>query len=168
MQIHFLINKFLGLLKQVTELYQLLLDVIDNENRAVIFANLEKLNETGKVKENLLLKLRILEEQRKHLLVKLADHFHQPVEKLTLAKLSQLVGEPHAHQLEGCRSKLLALVTEIKEANEHNRDLFAHSLNLVKASVNLIHNLVSSSPVYFRTGNIRRSDQTGKILVGEV
>ncbi|UCG07305.1 MAG: flagellar protein FlgN [Desulfobacterales bacterium] len=167
-QQYLILDTFLGLLEQQTELFQVLLTVIDDERNAVIAANLEKLNEAGKIKENLLLKLRILEEQRKHLLAKLADHLHQPVEALTLAKLSQLVAEPYAHRLAGCRSMLAELIRKIRKANEDNRDLFAHSLNLVKSSINLINNLMSSSPVYFRTGNIHRRDHTGKILYSEV
>lgn len=167
-QQYLILDTFLGLLEQQTELFQVLLTVIDDERNAVIAANLEKLNEAGKIKENLLLKLRILEEQRKHLLAKLADHLHQPVEALTLAELSQLVAEPYAHRLAGCRSMLAELIRKIRKANEDNRDLFAHSLNLVKSSINLINNLMSSSPVYFRTGNIHRRDHTGKILYSEV
>ena len=167
-QEHLIIEKFLGLLEQQTELYRLLLTVIDDEKNAVIAANLERLNEAGKTKENLLLKLRILEEQRKHLLDKLATHLKQPVGNLTLAKLSELVGQPHAHRLVGCRSMLLELIGRIQQANADNRDLFAHSLNLVRASVNLMNSLMSSSPVYFRTGNIHCHDHTGKILQGEI
>lgn len=167
-QENLVIEKFLGLLEQQTELYRLLLAVIDDEKNAVLAANLEKLNEAGKAKENLLLKLRILEEQRKHLLDKLAKHLKQPVEILTLAKLSELVGQPHAHRLAGCRSRLLELIGTIRQVNADNRDLFAHSLNLVRASVNLMNSLMSSSSVYFRTGNIHCHDHTGKILYGEI
>jgi flagellar biosynthesis/type III secretory pathway chaperone len=167
-QEHLIFEKFLGLLEQQTELYRMLLSVIDDEKNAVIAANLDKLNEAGKSKENLLLKLRILEEQRKHVLDELARHLKQPMETLTLAKLSELVGPPHAHRLADCRSMLLELIGKIRQANADNRDLFAHSLNLVRASVNLISSLTSSSPVYFRTGNIHCRDHTGKILHGEI
>ena len=167
-QEHLVLEKLIGLLEQQTELYRLLLTVIGDEKNAVIAANLEKLNEAGKTKENLLLKLRILEEQRKHLLDKLAKHLKQPVEILTLAKLSEFVGQPHANRLAGCRSKLLEHIGRIRQANADNRDLFAHSLNLVRASVNLLNSLMSSSPVYFRTGNIQCQDHTGKILYGEI
>ena len=167
-QEHFVLEKFIGLLAQQTELYRSLLTVIDDEKNAVIAANLEKLNEAGKIKENLLLKLRILEEQRKHLLDKLAKHLSQPAQILTLAKLSELAGPPHSHRLAHCREVLLDLIGRIRQANADNRDLFAHSLNLVRASVNLMNSLMSSSQVYFRTGNIQCHDHTGKVLFGEI
>ena len=79
-----------------------------------------------------------------------------------------MVETPHASRLERCRIKLIALIANIQEANQRNRDLFSHSLELVKGTMNLLNNLMASSPVYFRTGNIQQRDQTGKILHGEV
>jgi flagellar biosynthesis/type III secretory pathway chaperone len=168
MQLNGLLTKLSGLLEQETELYQALLAAIDEEKRAVISSNLTQLNETTKVKENLLLKLRILDEQRSHLLRKLADLLGESKEALSLKKLSQMVEIPHASRLERCRMKLISLIANIQAANQRNRDLFSHSLELVKGSMNLLNNLMASSPVYFRTGNIQQRDQTGKILQGEV
>ena len=168
MQLNGLLIKLSGLLEQETELYQALLAAIDEEKRAVIATDLAKLNETTKAKENLLLKLRILDEQRSHLLRKLADLLGEPVEALSLKKLSQMVEVPHASRLERSRSRLVSLIAKIQVANHRNRDLFSHSLELVKGSMNLLNNLMASSPVYFRTGDIQQRDQTGKILHGEV
>jgi flagellar biosynthesis/type III secretory pathway chaperone len=168
MQLNGLLTKLSGLLEQETELYQALLAAIDKEKRAVIATDLTKLNETTKVKENLLLKLRILDEQRSHLLRKLADVLHQPMEVLSLKRLSQMVEAPYASRLERCRTRLVSLIAKIQDANHRNRDLFSHSLELVKGSMNLLNNLMASSPVYFRTGDIQQRDQTGKILHGEV
>jgi flagellar biosynthesis/type III secretory pathway chaperone len=89
-------------------------------------------------------------------------------EALSLKKLSQIVEIPYASRLERCRTKLISLIANIQAANQRNRDLFSHSLELVKGSMNLLNNLMASSPVYFRTGNIQQRDQTGKILHGEV
>lgn len=168
MQLNGLLTELSGLLEQETGLYQALLAAIDKEKRAVVATDLEKLNETTKAKENLLLKLRILDEQRSHLLRKLADFLGQPEDALSLKKLSQMVEAPHASRLERCRTKLLSLIAKIQAANSQNRALFSHSLELVKGSMNLLNNLMISSPVYFRTGDIQQRHQTGKILHGEV
>ena len=168
MQLNGLLNELSGLLHQETELYGALLALMDNEKQAVIATNSEKLNESTKVKENLLLKLRILDEQRFHLLRKVADLLGEPGETLNLKKLSQMVQAPHASRLERCRTRLVSLIANIQAANQRNRDLFSHSLELVKGSMNLLNNLMASSPVYYRTGDIQQRDQTGKILHGEV
>ena len=168
MQLNGLLTKLSELLEQESELYQALLAAIDEEKRAVIASNLAQLSESTKVKENLLLKLRILDEQRSHLLRKLADLLGEPGETLSLKKLSQMVEAPHAARLERCRTRLVSLIGNIQATNHRNRDLFSHSLDLVKGSMNLLNNLMASSPVYFRTGDIQQRDQTGKILHGEV
>ena len=134
---------------------------------AVIAANLEKLNETTKAKENLLLKLRILDEQRSYLLRKLADALGKPENTLSLKNLSNMVEAPHASRLKRSRAKLLSLITEVQTANSQNRALFSHSLELVRGSMNLLNNLMTSNSVYFRTGDLQQHRQTGNILHGE-
>jgi flagellar biosynthesis/type III secretory pathway chaperone len=67
-----LLEKLFGLLEHATELYQSLFAVVQKEKDAVVGLNLQQLNEACKAKENLLLKLRILEERREQLMDKLA------------------------------------------------------------------------------------------------
>ena len=70
-----LLKKLLGLLEHATELYQSLFAVVQQEKDAVVGLNLQQLNQACKAKDNLLLKLRILEEQREQLMDKLASDF---------------------------------------------------------------------------------------------
>ena len=62
--------------------------------KPIVDSNHEELNETSREKENLFLKIRILEEKRLPVLEKLARNLGQPAQDLTLSKLSQLVQEP--------------------------------------------------------------------------
>ena len=168
MQTNDFLNKFCGLLEHETDLYQELLTIMDKEKQAVVGTNLAGLNEAAKVKDNLFLKLRILDEQRHHQLRLLADDFKQPLEGLNLSKLAALVRAPYAKRLTRIQSALANIIAKIQQANERNRALFSHSLDLVKSSMNLLNNMMASTPVYFSTGNLQPSDQTGKILHGEV
>ena len=68
-----LLDKLIGLLVHATELYQSLLAVVQNEKDAVVGLNLKQLNEACKAKDNLLLKLRILEEQRQQVMLRVAE-----------------------------------------------------------------------------------------------
>ena len=163
-----LLTKLSGILEQETDLYRALLAAIDDEKRAVIASNLLQLNEATKIKENLLLKLRILDEQRSHLLRELAQVLDEPQDSLSLSKLSQMVEAPFASRLERCRTRLKSLIVSIQAANHRNRELFSHSLELVRGSMNLLNNMLASSPVYYRSGDIQSRGQTGRILHGEV
>ena len=60
---HYL-NKLIGLLEHMTELYQSLLAVVQDEKYAVVGLDLQQLDEACKAKDNLLLKLRKLNQYR--------------------------------------------------------------------------------------------------------
>jgi flagellar biosynthesis/type III secretory pathway chaperone len=90
-QMEHLLNKLIGLLEHAAELYQSLLAVVQKEKKAVMGLNLNQLNKACKAKDNLLLKLRILEEQRAQLIGRLAVDLGCSPQELSLNKLSQLV-----------------------------------------------------------------------------
>ena len=161
-------NKFLGLLEGEAELCSLLLLVLQEEKRAFVDSELKALYETSKEKENLRLKIQILEEQRLRMLEKLADSLGCAQQKPTLTELSELVGEPYSTHLNDCYSNLLAITESIRDLNRSNKSLITHSLGLVRGSLTLLDNLVSFSPVYYRTGEIQACNRSGKVLSGRI
>ena len=163
-----LFNKFLCLLEDETDFYRSLLLVVQKENRAVVDLKLKELNEAGKEKENLLLKIQILEEQRQRRLEKVADSIGCPLQRLTLSRLSQLSKEPYSTRLKDCRSNLLALTQSIQEVNNSNKSLVMHSLKLVGSSLSLLDNLIAPLPVYYRTGKAQINDQSGRVLSAQI
>ena len=163
-----LFNKFLCLLEDETGFYRSLLLVVQKENRAVVDLKLKELNEATKEKENLLLKIQILEEQRQHMLEIVADSIGCPIQGLTLSKLSQLVEEPYSTRLKDCQSNLLALTQSIQEVNNSNKFLLMHSLKLVRDSLSLLDNLVAPIPVYCQTGKTQINDQSGKVFSAQI
>ncbi|MDY6971866.1 MAG: flagellar protein FlgN [Thermodesulfobacteriota bacterium] len=163
-----LLNDFLGLLEGETGVYRSLLLVLQKEKTAVVEAKLKDLNEASKEKESLVLKIRILEEQRTRSLERLADSLGCPSFGLTLSKISQLVEEPYSTRLRKCQSNLTALIQSIREVNQSNRSLLTHSLELVRSSLTLLDNLMAYNPVYYRTGKFQMNDQSGKVLSGRI
>ena len=163
-----LLNKFLCLLEDETGFYRSLLLVVQKESRAVVDLKLKELNEATKEKENLLLKIRILEEQRQHMLERVTDSIGCTLQDLTLSKLSQLSEEPYSTRLNTCRSNLLALTKSIQEVNNSNKSLVMHSLKLARGSLSLLDNLIAPIPVYCRTGKTQINDQSGKVLSAQI
>ena len=163
-----LLNRLFDILEKETGLYELLLIALKNEKKAVVDSRLDKLNEASKEKENLLLKIRILEEQRSTNLMNLAEKLGQSPQDLTLTRLSQLLDEPYSTQMEGFCSKFSALMQSIEEINKNNKALIQHSLELVRGSLTLLNDLVPSSPVYHKTGRIQESSYSGKVLSGTI
>ena len=163
-----LLEKLIRLLEHATELYQSLCTVIENEKDAVVGLNLKQLNEAGKAKDSLLLKLRILEEQREQIMDKLAAELACSPQELTLTKLAQLVEETYAYRLRDSSTDLLALIETLRDTSQHNKFLMSHSLELIRGSYNLLNNLMAANLVYYRSGNLQNNDQTGKLLCGDV
>lgn len=163
-----LLDDLLRLLEEEIGLYRSLLSILQKEKKAVIGSKLEELNEAGKEKESLILKIRILEEQRIRIQSRLAHSLGYETRDLTLSKLSQLVGEHHSVQLKICYSNLLTLIPSIQEINHSNKSLLTHSLELVKGSLSLLNNFVASNAVYYRTGEMQMGDRSGNVLSGKV
>ena len=163
-----LLDKLLGSLEHATELYRSLFRVVQNEKDAVVGLNLQQLNEACKAKENLLLKLRILEEGREQLMDRVAAELDCSPQGLTLTELSQLVDEPYAHRLRDRSTDLLALIHTLQDATRQNKFLMSHSMQLIQGSYNLLNNLMAANPVYYRSGNVQNNAQTGKLLNGDI
>ena len=163
-----LIKKLIGLLEHTTELYKLLFAVVQNEKNAVVGLDLQQLNEACKAKDNLLLKLRILEEQREQIMVRLAAEIGCSPQGLTLTQLSLLVDESFARRLIDISRELLALIQSLQDATQQNKFLMSHSMQLIQGSYNLLNTLMAANPLYYRSGNMQNTDQTGKLLSGAI
>ena len=163
-----LLKKLLGLLEHATELYQSLFAVVQQEKDAVVGLNLQQLNQACKAKDNLLLKLRILEEQREQLMDKLASELNCSPQEISLTQLSQWVEEPYAGMLRERSTDLLSLIQTLQEANQQNKALLSHSLELIQGSYNLLNNAMAASPVYYRRGYVQNNGQTGNLVCGDI
>jgi flagellar biosynthesis/type III secretory pathway chaperone len=163
-----MINQLLRVLERESELYQSMLTVIDQESKGAIRSDLNALTKAGEEKENILVKLRSIEEQRIRLVRETADALGYPPREFTLTMMSQLVGEPLAGRLSQAGTDLSTVLNVVKDANHRNKQLFEHSLELLRGSFNLLSELTQSDIVYYRTGNIQRTYQTGKCVNGEI
>jgi flagellar biosynthesis/type III secretory pathway chaperone len=163
-----LLDKLLESLEHATELYQSLFRVVQNEKDAVVGLNLQKLNEACKAKDNLLLKLRILEERREQLMDRVAAGLGRSPQGLTLSKLSQLVDEAYADRLRDRSTDLLAMIQTVQDATRQNKFLMSHSMQLIQGSYNFLNNLMNVNPVYYSSGNVQNAAQTGKLLNGDI
>ncbi len=162
-----LLDKLIGLLADTTKLYQSLLHAVQSEKDAVVGLNLKKLTEACKAKDNLLLKLRILEEQRQQVMDRVADKLGCSPRGITLTQLSQQVDESYARRLVDLSTDLLVLIHELQDASQQNKLLMSHSLQLIQGSCTLLNNLMTGNPVYRRSGNMGGDDQNGRLLSGE-
>jgi len=168
MKMDLMTNQLLGVLERESELYRSILTVIDKESKAAVRSNLTALTKAGEEKENILAKLRVIEKERIRLVREMADALGYPPQGLTLTMISQLVGQPFAGRLNQAGTELSTVLNTVKNANHRNKQLFEHSQELLKGSFNLLSELTRSDMVYYRTGNMQRTYQTGKCVNGEI
>ena len=168
MKIDEILEQLLDVLHRETELYQAMSSVMDKEKDAAIQSELIALNEAGIEKENILVAIGFLEDQRRELVTSLADYLNHPAQDLNLTVISQLVEEPFAGRMKQVSSDLSALLEPLQVANQRNRQLFEHSLELLRGSFNLFSELRPSSPIYHRTGAIQNTHASGRCVCDEI
>lgn len=168
MKTDLLINELLRVIGRESEIYRSMLAVIEKERKAAVQSDLTVLNIAAEEKEDILVNLGIVEEQRTRLVTEMAETLGYPPREITITMISQVVGEPFAGRLRRAGNDLSTVLNSVKDANHSNKQLFAHSIELLRGSFNLLSELTRSDTVYHRTGNIQRTYQTGNCVKGEI
>ena len=168
MKMDLLINELLRVIERESEIYRSMLAVIEKERKAAVQSDLNVLNIAAEEKEDILVKLGIVEEQRTRLVKEMAEALGYPPREITLTMISQVVGEPFAGRLRRAGNDLSTVLNSVRDANHSNKQLFEHSIELLKGSFNILSELTRSDTVYYRTGNIQRTYQTGNCVNGEI
>jgi flagellar biosynthesis/type III secretory pathway chaperone len=168
MKMDLMTNQLLRVLEREKEHYWSMLTVIDKESKAAVRSDFNALTKAGEEKENILVKLRLIEEERIRLVREMAEALGYPPRDFTITMISQLVGEPFGRRLSQAGTDLSAVLNTVKDANYRNKQLFEHSLELLRGSFNLLSELTRSAMVYYRTGDMQRTYQTGKCVNGEI
>ena len=156
------------LLTHETGLYRELLELLNQERKAAVHRDLVQLQQVGRIKEELMDRVRRLEGQRRQALLKLAARLAVPAESVTLNALVQRLDEPHSRRLSRVRAELATVVQAVQVAIAHNRALLAHSIDLLKGSYQLLNRLTADGPVYARTGSVFSNGSGGRIFSGQV
>ena len=159
-----LTQQVMALLAQESGLYRNFLELLHQEKAAAVQLELDRLQQVGRLKDELTDRLRGLERQRQDALTELAVRLEIPAETVTVNALAQQLGEPYSHQLRQLRAELLTIIQSVQEANQQNRALLADSIDLLKGSYQLLNRLTADSPVYARTGGVLYSGSEGRLF----
>lgn len=116
--------------------YRLLLDLLQRERACLRDFRPECVEELAKEKDTLVLRLKLLEEERLRLVGKFLSEssLRGSPEELSLEKLYELTGDSGFRDI---RSKLLSLLQSIEELNAFNRMLIDRSLHYVQGTASL-------------------------------
>ena len=168
MELNLKLEKLLGVLTRETQLYRSMLAVIDKEKEAAVRAELMALNEAAVERESIISALRESDQQRRRLVVRLAENLAYPPENLTLKRLAQLVAEPFAGRLRQASTELRFEANRVQDGNQRTQQIFEHSLELLRGALNLLNDLRACNTVYYRTGAVRGSCAIGKCVCSDI
>lgn len=162
------LDQLIGLLRQQSGLYRFLLVVIDQEKEAAVRSDVKALHQAGIDKEKQLLEIQIKEKERRQLVARLAAEQGIEAANLTLSQISQELGDPQAGILRRVSRDFLSLLRQVQAANQRNRHIVEHTLQLLRGSFNLLNELMTPNTVYYRTGNIQGAKSTGQRVCREI
>ena len=115
---------------------RLLLELLQREKICLVNLQMDEIEALTKEKDILVLKLRLLEEERGRLLDRFAlENFSDlpdqgpAIQKISLQRLGELTGETIFQEI---RSKLVSLSQGIKELNDLNRAMIDRTLGFLK------------------------------------
>ena len=162
-----MIDDLIDILKIEINKYEFLLITLKDEKKAIISNNITKLIDNNEVKEILVRQIAEYEEKRKLILNKIALSHGLSNEELTVSKLSEYNDLSCSDRLNLCRSKLFYLIEKVTKANNLNKSLLNHSIELVRGSISLLNNLIASESVYYETGMVKSRGKSGRVISQE-
>jgi hypothetical protein len=135
-----------------------------NEKKILIKPSLNELNHSNAIKENIILKARMLEEVRLNILKKIAHNLDINVSEIKLKNLADYAGNEQSKEIKIITEEMSMISADISALNESNKDLLDVSLACVKNSLDFITSMLSSEAVYMKTGQIKTRPDNGKFI----
>lgn len=127
-------------------------------------ASLIQINENNAVKENIILKSRILEEVRTNILKKIARNLDIDDGAIKLMSLVNYAVIEQRQMIGELKSDLLSIARDINRMNDENKYLLDTSLNNVKGSLDFISSLMDRSGIYLGNGQLNEVRKNGRLV----
>jgi len=163
-----ILNNLLDILKKEFDMYKALLSVLREERRLLTSVSLDKFNDCLKAKEDLMLRVSMLEESRMQLTKALAQKLNLPLEEVTLSYLSCAAEEPFSSAFKSLKAGFSSLTADIKDVNSINRQFLQRYLHIIQSSLSVLNRLISPNLIYLKTGQFSHKYQRGKVISGKV
>ncbi len=129
----------LSILKEQITAYKILLDLLNREKVSLVDINAEKVEEISKEKDTVVMRLRLLEEERVRLINKYAGDHGLP-SNLNLEEIANHTGDLTFSVL---RSQMLSLLQSIEEMNKFNSILINRSLKYIRTTTNFFNSFTT-------------------------
>ena len=126
-----------NILKEQINTYKVFHDLLKKERTCLVNIEAEKLEEISKEKDTVIMRLRLLEEERQRLIKKFTEE-NNFIGEINLKEIGTLTGISIFTEL---RSQLLSLLQSIEEMNKFNSSLIDRSIQYIKTNTSFISSL---------------------------
>jgi len=155
----------IDVLKKELVLFQELKEFLGKEKLTLMkSASLVNINENNAVKENIILKSRILEEVRTNVLKKIARNLDIDDAEAKLTSIGNYAMIEQKQVIEKLKNDLLEIARDIKIMNDENNYLLDASIINIKGSLDFISSLIDRAGAYLDNGKISVISKHGRIL----
>ena len=135
----------LSILREQVNSYKILLNLLTDERKGLVEIDADRIENISKEKDTVVMRLRLLEEERQRLISKFAEDKGVDY-NITLLELGKLTENSVIPEL---RSQLLSLLQSIEEMNRFNSVLIDRSIQHIKTSSSFFNSFVTeNTPSY--------------------
>ncbi len=128
-----------SIIKEQINTYKILLDLLKKERTCLVDINAEEVEEISKEKDTVVMRLRLLEEERQRLIKKFSEDNNVDSD-INLEELGKLTGNKVFPIL---RSQLLSLLQGIEEMNKFNSILIDRSIKYIRTTANFFSSFMT-------------------------
>lgn len=164
-----LYNKLEFNLEELTKLYRQLVDQLRKEKEILLSGDPEKINESTKMKDFVLVRIKSLDALRMKYAVELAKELQLEDEQPRLLEIARKLDGDRGNRLRGIHSALEVLFKRIPELNRENEEYAKSALKHLRGAMENVKDNLSGQKTYQRKGNVERGpDRSGHLVSKEV
>lgn len=129
----------ISILKEQISAYKMLLELLNKERESLVNFDAEKVEEVSKEKDTVVMRLRLLEEERVRLIGKFAED-NNLASNLNLEKMAKYTGDDTYSVL---RSQMLSLLQIIDDMNKFNSILINRSIKYIRTTTSFFNSFTT-------------------------
>lgn len=156
-------------LEELTKLYRQLVDLLRKEKEVLLSGDPERINESTKLKDFILVRIKALDALRMKYAVDLAKELNLDPEQPRLLEIARKLDGEKGNRLRGLHSALEVLFKRIPELNRENEEYAKSALKHLQGAMENVKDNFSGQKTYQRKGNVERGpDRAGHLVSKEV
>jgi len=158
-------DKLVTNLDDILKQYRLLLDCVRKEKDLLIAADIELLNESNTLKEQITLKIKALDNSRMNYASELAHIVQADIAQPRLLELAQKMGGSEGEKLRTMHSALEMVIKRLSELNRGNSIYAESALRTVGAALDNFKEQLTGQKTYQNKGKYKSGGETSGHLV---